>query len=137
MLELKAFRQGENRFCGFYADALSEMIDSQAVVKDLIILKEGEIGWYQVKTDQETGVTHLAMLKREYTDWHREKAAEAGMPFSLYLIEELAERFLEEQENAYRVIQIYDKALQEELLYYMGAMEYQAKRYRRNLGYKD
>ena len=59
------------------------------------------------------------------------------MPFSLYLIEELAERFLEEQENAYRVIQIYDKALQEELLYYMGAMEYQAKRYRRNLGYKD
>nr|WP_304955999.1 hypothetical protein [uncultured Acetatifactor sp.] len=39
---------------------------------------------------------------------------------------------MEERENAYRVIQIYDKALQEELLYYMGAMEYQPKRYRRN-----
>ena len=137
MLELKAFRQGENRFCGFYADALSEMTDSRAAVKDLIILKEGEIGWYQVKTDQETGVTHLAVLKREYTDWYQEKAAEAEMPLSLYLIEEMAERFLEEQENAYRVIQIYDKSIQEELLYYMGAMEYQAKRYRRNLGYKD
>ena len=56
---------------------------------------------------------------------------------ALYLLEELAEKFLEEHENAYRVIQIYDKALQEELLYYMSAMEYQAKRYRRNLGYKD
>lgn len=46
-------------------------------------------------------------------------------------------RFLEENESAYRVIQIYDKGLKEELLYYMGAVEYQAKRYRRNLGYQD
>ena len=136
MLELKVFRQGENRFCNFYADALSDMIDSRAAVKDLIILKEGEIGWYQVRTD-EAGVTHLAVLKREYTDLYQEKAAEAGMPFSLYLREEMAEKFLEENENAYRVIQIYDKALQEELLYYMDIMEYQSKRYRRNLGYKD
>ncbi len=136
MLELKVFRQGENRFCNFYADALSEMIDSRAAVKDLIILKEGEIGWYQVKTD-EAGVTHLAVLKREYTDLYQEKATEAGMPFSLYLKEEMAEKFLEERENAYRVIQIYDKELQTELLYYMGVMEYQSKRYRRNLGYND
>lgn len=136
MLEMKVFRQGENRFCGFYADALSEMIDSRAAVKDLILLKEGEIGWCQVKTDK-AGVTHLTVLKREYTDGYQEKAAEAGMPFSLYLIEEMAEKFLEEHENVYRVIQIYDKALQEELRYYMGAMEYQARRYRRNSGYKD
>ena len=136
MLELKVFRQGENRFCNFYADALSEMIDSRAAVKDLIILKEGEIGWYQGKTD-EAGVTHLAVLKREYTDLYQEKATEAGMPFSLYLKEEMAEKFLEERENAYRVIQIYDKELQTELLYYMGVMEYQSKRYRRNLGYND
>ncbi|HBA49717.1 MAG TPA: hypothetical protein DCZ91_18360 [Lachnospiraceae bacterium] len=136
MLELKVFRQGENRFCNLYVDALSEMIDSRAAVKDLIILREGEIGWYQVKTDG-AGITRLAMLRREYTDWYQEKAAETGMPFSLYLIEELAEKFLEKYESAYRVIQIYDQTLQRELLYYMDAMEQQARRYRRNLGYKD
>ena len=136
MLELKVFRQGENRFCNFYADALSEMIDTRTKVKDLIILEEGEIGYYQVKTDK-AGVTHLAVLKREYIDLYLERAAEAGMPFAWYLMDELAERFLEENESAYRVIQIYDKELQKELLNYMGAMEYQAKRYRRNLGYQD
>lgn len=136
MLELKVFRQGENRFCNFYEDALSEMIDTRVKVKDLIIVEEGEIGCYQVKTDK-AGVTHLAVLKREYIDLYLERAAEAGMPFAWYLMDELAERFLEENESAYRVIQIYDKELQKELLNYMGAMEYQAKRYRRNLGYQD
>ena len=136
MLELKVFRQGENRFCNFYADALSEMIDTRTKVKDLIILEEGEIGYYQVKTDK-AGVTYLAKQKREYIDLYMESAAEAGMPVAWYLMNELAERFLDENESAYRVIQIYDKGLKEELLYYMGAMEYQAKRYRRNLGYQD
>ncbi len=136
MLELKVFRQGENRFCNFYADALSEMIDTRTKVKDLIILEEGEIGYYQVKTDK-AGVTYLAMQKRECIDLYMESAAEAGMPVALYLMNELAERFLDENESAYRVIQIYDKELKEELLYYMGAMEYQAKWYRRNLGYQD
>ena len=136
MLELKVFRQGENRFCNFYADALSEMIDTRTKVKDLIILEEGEIGYYQVKTDK-AGVTYLAKQKREYIDLYMESAAEAGMPVAWYLMNELAERFLDDNESAYRVIQIYDKGLKEELLYYMGAMEYQAKRYRRNLGYQD
>ncbi len=136
MLELKVFRQGDNRFCNFYADALSEMIDTRTKVKDLIILEEGEIGYYQVKTDK-AGVTYLAMQKRECIDLYMESAAKAGMPVALYLMNELAERFLDENESAYRVIQIYDKELKEELLYYMGAMEYQAKRYRRNLGYQD
>lgn len=136
MVELKVFRQGEKRFCNFYADALSEMIDARVKEKELIIVKEGEIGWYQVKTDTK-GVTYLAVQKREYIDWYQEKAAQEGMPFSLYLIEEMAETFLADHDNAYRVIQIYDKALQEELVHYMSAMEYQAKRYRRNLGYQD
>ncbi len=39
MLELKVFRQGENRFCNFYADALSEMIDTR-VVLSLIHISE-------------------------------------------------------------------------------------------------
>lgn len=136
MVELKVFRQGKHRFCGFYADALSEMKDSWAEVKDLIILKEGEIGWYQMKTDN-AGVTHLTVTKRDEISGYQEEAYKARMPLALYLLEEIAEKFLEEHESAYRVIQIYDKALQEELLYSMGVMEYQAKRYRRNSGYTD
>lgn len=92
MLELKVFRQGENRFCNFYADALSEMIDTRTKVKDLIILEEGEIGYYQVKTDK-AGVTYLAMQKRECIDLYMESAAEAGMPVAWYLMNELAEGF--------------------------------------------
>ena len=54
-----------------------------------------------------------------------------------WLIEEMSEQFMEEHEDAYRVIQIYDKALQEELLHYMGAIKYQARRYSRNSGYGE
>ena len=136
MLELKVFRQGESRFCGFYADALPEMMDIRATEKDLIILKEEEIGWYQTKTN-DAGVTHLTAVKKEGISQYQAEAYKTKMPLTLYLLEEIAEKFLEEHENAYRVIQIYDKELQEELLYYMDAMEYQAKRYRRNSGYKD
>lgn len=66
------------------------------------------MGWYQVKTDK-TGVTHLAVLKREYTQWYQEKAAEAGMPFSLYLTEEMAEKFLEEREKRRQKGEAYGK----------------------------
>ena len=95
MLELKVFRRGEGRFFGFYPDALAEWIDNSSSVKDLIILKGEEIGRYQQKAD------------------------EAGLPLARYLMDDMAEKFLDEHEDAYRVIQIYDEALQKELLYYM------------------
>ena len=39
MLELKVFRQGKEHFCGFYADALTEMSASRAAVRELIVIK--------------------------------------------------------------------------------------------------
>ena len=154
MLELKVFRQGESRFCNLYVDALAEMAElvlrereaapepagrenvGGRFVKDLIILKEGELIYCQAETDK-AGLMRLTVLERGGIGWYQVKAAEAGMPFAWYLMEEMAERFLDEHENAYRVIQIYDKALQKELLNYMDAMEYQSNRYRRNLGYRE
>lgn len=57
------------------------------------------------------------------------------MSFAWYLMEGMAERFLEDHEKAYLVIQIYERPLQEELLHYLNNLEYVSNRYRRNLGY--
>ena len=135
MLELKVFRQGKEHFCGFYADALTEMSASRAAVRELIVIKGGEVNWYRVKTDK-AGVMQLTDRQLIYR--YQEQAAEAEMlNLARWLIEEMSEQFMEEHEDAYRVIQIYDKALQEELLHYMGAIKYQARRYSRNSGYGE
>lgn len=74
---------------------------------------------------------------REEIAWYQADAARAGIPLAMYLMKGMAESFLEKHENAYRIIRIYDRALQEELLCYMDAMEQQSKQYRRNLGYRE
>ncbi len=152
MLELKVFRQGDQRFCNLYEDALAEMAElalaekeaaaqstdkenrEDRFVKELIVLKEGELVHCQAETD-EAGVMRLAVLGRKEISWYQAKAAENGMSFAWYLMEGMAERFLEDHEKAYLVIQIYDRPLQEELLHYLNNLEYVSNRYRRNLGY--
>lgn len=109
MLEIKVFRQGEECFAGFYADARAEMEGSRAAVKDLIILKQG--------------------------DMYRRMADEAGLSLASYLMGILVDDFLDKYENAYRVIQVYDEQIKQELTAYMDALDYQ--RYRRQAGYED
>jgi hypothetical protein len=85
---------GRETFLQFYVDALSEMIDARVKEKDLIILKEEKIVCYKVKRDT-AGVTHLVQNMKD-TDCYQENVAKAEMSFSLYLIEKMAEKFLEE-----------------------------------------
>lgn len=111
MLEIKVFRRGEECFVGFYVDALEEMENSRAAVKDLIVLKQGEKDRYQQMAD------------------------EAGMPLAPYLVENMVDGFLNEYEDAYRVILVHDEEMKQELTAYMDALEYQ--RYRRHAGYEN
>lgn len=109
MLEIKAFRRGERRFCGFYVDALAEMDDSSAAKKDVTI------------------------VKGELSDKIREEAFEAKMPVAQYLMESMEDN-LDKYEDIHIVVQVYDADIRDELLYYMDFMEEQAVRYHRNLG---
>ena len=111
LLEIKVYRQGKKYFVGFYVDALAEMESSRAAVKNLIILNGEETGRY------------------------RKMADEAEMSLASYLMQNMADQFLDQYEDAYQVIQVYDEELKRELIAYMEALDYQ--RYRRNAGYEN
>ena len=78
---------------------------------------------------------NLIILNGEETGRYRKMADEAEMSLASYLMQNMADQFLDQYEDAYQVIQVYDEELKRELIAYMEALDYQ--RYRRNAGYEN